>query len=299
MSQIKTFKTKEEALELYPIMPKDRWGPTTKDLTNMRYGKLTCICRVQKAYGKADWLCQCDCGNFIIVRSTNLYSGNSKSCGCVAIEKSKNSIKIAAEAAWAVTTEKLEPGQVFGPHNVIYLGPSHQKDSRGFRKDWFKCPLCGNKFLSIRANIKNGHTSSCGCSYSSTISSGERKIISILEKEHIIYEREKTLSAPRISRCRYDFYLPELNILLEYNGEQHYEYINYFFKNLSDFKHRQELDRLKISAALANNIPIYCIPYWEFDNIQTFSDLIQKKFLAHSKFHNDEAYRHQKSKLIK
>lgn len=296
MGRIKVFKTKEEVLELYPIVPKDKWNPTAKDLTNLKYGKLTCICRVQKIYGKADWLCQCDCGNFTVVRSTNLYSGNTKSCGCVKIEKSKETIKIATAAALAVTTEKLEPGQIFGPHRVIYLGPSNQKDYRGSQKYWFKCPLCGNKFLSIRANVKNGHTSSCGCSHNLNASSGERKIISILEKEHITYEREKTLTIPRISRCRYDFYLPELNIFLEYNGEQHYEYIKYFFENLSDFKHRQELDRLKISAALADNIPLYCIPYWEFDNIQTFSDLTQSKFLAKNKFHNDIIWReHQKN----
>lgn len=32
---------------------------------------------------RSQWLCQCACGNQIVVRSTNLQSGNSHSCGCL------------------------------------------------------------------------------------------------------------------------------------------------------------------------------------------------------------------------
>ena len=28
------------------------------------------------------WLCDCDCGNWEVVRSKDLRSGNTKSCGC-------------------------------------------------------------------------------------------------------------------------------------------------------------------------------------------------------------------------
>lgn len=289
------FNNCEEALLKYPIVPKQNWGSTTKDLTNQKFGKLTCLYRVKKGTG-VKWLCQCECGNYTIVQSTNLLSGNSKSCGCVGIEKSKITIQKATQKALEATTEQLISGQIFGPAGVRYFGPSDEKDYRNSRKDYFICPLCGEKFLSIRANIKNGHTKSCGCSYNSKTSLGEQLIISILEKENIKFMREKSFEdVPKTRRCRYDFYLPDLNILLEYNGEQHYVYTPYFYKNLSEFKHRQELDRLKISAALAMNIPLYCIPYWEADNLLTAKDLFQDKFLAHSKFHNDEVWRMQKT----
>ena len=32
--------------------------------------------------GNPQWLCKCDCGKEIIVRSDNLKSGKTKSCGC-------------------------------------------------------------------------------------------------------------------------------------------------------------------------------------------------------------------------
>ncbi len=98
---------------------------------------------------------------------------------------------------------------------------------------------------------------------------------------------------------RFDFYIPSLNIVLEVNGLQHYVFTKQFHTNRSDFLKAQERDRRKISYCLANNIKIYCIPYWEIGNIKTFNDLFQDKFLARSKFHNDTAWRNQKTKKIK
>ena len=297
MSMKEIFNSEEEALKKYPIFPKEQWGSTAKDLTNLRFGKLKCLYRVRKVQGRVDWLCKCDCGNFVVVKSLNLYSGNTTSCGCKGREKSKETIKIAAKAAIEATTEKLSYGQLYGPNGVRYAGPSTIKDYRGSRKDFFICPLCGNKFLSIRANIKNGHTSSCGCSHTNKTSKGEQRIIDILQKENIKFEREKRFeSATRIVRCRFDFYLPEKNILLEFQGQQHYEFVKFFFEKESDFKKRQELDRLKISAALAMKIPLYCIPYWELDNLKSFEDLIKPEFLAKSKFHNDDVFRTQQNR---
>jgi hypothetical protein len=79
--------------------------------------------------------------------------------------------------------------------------------------------------------------------------------------------------------------------LCEVQGEQHYIYNKKFYKNKSDFLKAQERDRRKISYALAHGIKIYCIPYWEIENISSVEDLFSQKFLAKSKFHNDIVYR--------
>jgi group I intron endonuclease len=54
---------------------------------NDRYGMLTLIKRVPKPEGKnfrgSWWLCQCDCGQQTIVNYHELYSGDTKSCGCL------------------------------------------------------------------------------------------------------------------------------------------------------------------------------------------------------------------------
>lgn len=60
-----------------------------KDLTGMRFGKLLVLeyagnfnsnrCINEQAL----WLCKCDCGNNKIIKSQNLISGDTKSCGCM------------------------------------------------------------------------------------------------------------------------------------------------------------------------------------------------------------------------
>ena len=69
-----------------------------KDLTNMRFGRLTAIKPVgRKVFpnGKscAVWLCKCDCGNKKEVLSQNLCGGSTKSCGCL-LEESRRTNKV-------------------------------------------------------------------------------------------------------------------------------------------------------------------------------------------------------------
>lgn len=61
-----------------------------KDLTGQRFGRLTVIERCGKNKKNAVlWKCQCDCGNLVIVRSDCLIWGNTRSCGCLMIERAK------------------------------------------------------------------------------------------------------------------------------------------------------------------------------------------------------------------
>ncbi len=54
-----------------------------KDLSNQRFGKLIVVNRYgSNKRGRATWLCKCDCGNEVIVSSSYLLSGHTKSCGC-------------------------------------------------------------------------------------------------------------------------------------------------------------------------------------------------------------------------
>lgn len=55
------------------------------DLTGQRFGNLTVIeRRGSDKYKNALWLCKCDCGNEVLIKSNNLRTGNSSSCGCIA-----------------------------------------------------------------------------------------------------------------------------------------------------------------------------------------------------------------------
>ena len=63
-----------------------------KDLTGKRFGRLVVIERVEShiqpnGQRKTQWLCQCDCGEKIIIKASDLKSGHTRSCGCLRIEK--------------------------------------------------------------------------------------------------------------------------------------------------------------------------------------------------------------------
>lgn len=60
--------------------------------TGIRYGRLVVIERYDSATpasggGRTKWRCQCDCGNFVVVKGHELASGDTQSCGCLRDER--------------------------------------------------------------------------------------------------------------------------------------------------------------------------------------------------------------------
>lgn len=126
------------------------------------------------------------------------------------------------------------------------------------------------------------------------MSKGEEKIKEILQRARINFEMEKTFEDLRGGRYRFDFYIPSKKCLIEINGLQHYQLVPRYFKNRLEFHKAQERDRRKISYCLANGLYIYCIPYWEIKNIERAEDLFQNRYLARTRWKNDEDWkRHQ------
>ena len=67
-------------------LQKEKAGKNTpiKDLSNMLFGQLTVLYPTsQRLNGQVVWHCKCTCGKEIDVRSYNLISGNTFSCGCL------------------------------------------------------------------------------------------------------------------------------------------------------------------------------------------------------------------------
>lgn len=114
----------------------------------------------------------------------------------------------------------------------------------------------------------------------------EEQIIKILKKEKISFQREKTFSDLKHGLFRFDFYIPNLQgaqAIIEVDGEQHFKPIY----GRQSFLKGQEHDRRKNSYCLANNIPLYRIPYWEIKNLKTATDIFQDNFLVKTRWHND------------
>jgi len=52
------------------------------DLTGRTFGQLTVLEKVMNTSRRKEWRCHCTCGKTVIVRSNNLRTGNTTSCGC-------------------------------------------------------------------------------------------------------------------------------------------------------------------------------------------------------------------------
>lgn len=125
------------------------------------------------------------------------------------------------------------------------------------------------------------------------MSKGENKIVDLLNKSKIKYTREKTFSDLKQGQLRYDFYFKDVfgaDCIVEYNGEQHYQFIKKFYKTPLEWRKAQGRDMRKISYCLAHNIKLYIIPYWEIDNIKCVEDLLQEKFRARDRYKNFTDY---------
>ena len=115
----------------------------------------------------------------------------------------------------------------------------------------------------------------------------EDSVISILKQEKIHFQREKTFSDLKHGLFRFDFYIPNLHgapAIVEVDGEQHFKPIY----GRQSFLKGQEHDRRKNSYCLANNIPLYRIPYWEIKNLKTIKDIFRNEFLVRTRWHNDQ-----------
>ena len=106
----------------------------------------------------------------------------------------------------------------------------------------------------------NNHRLGNGCPICNE-SKGERKIRLWLEDNNINFEPQHKFDDCRnILPLPFDFYLPDLNLCIEYNGLQHYKAVTYF-GGKDGFKQRQMNDKIKMEYCNNNNIPLLIIKY--------------------------------------
>jgi hypothetical protein len=120
------------------------------------------------------------------------------------------------------------------------------------------CPEHGNFIQRTNCHIINGH----GCPACKE-SKGEREIRNYLNKNLINFiPQYKIKECKHIKVLPFDFYLPDYNLCIEYQGIQHYELVKYFGGE-KDFKLRLIKDKIKMEYCKNNNIPLLIIKYDE------------------------------------
>lgn len=97
-------------------------------------------------------------------------------------------------------------------------------------------------------------------------SRGEQKIRDFLDVHQIHYIPQKTFAPLNKSKYRFDFYLPDFNLAIEYQGEQHYKETSFFRDDLMAIQKR---DNIKRNYCKVNGIELLEIKYTDLKKIDT------------------------------
>ena len=120
-----------------------------QDLRTRQFGRLTVLERDTNKK-RVHWLCKCECGQTVSVRTDQLIGGITNSCGCLAKE---------IAATQGKKNFKDLSNQRFG--KLVALYPI--KQSKQTKYYWMCQCDCGNTALVLGTSLTTNNTQSCGC----------------------------------------------------------------------------------------------------------------------------------------
>lgn len=123
------------------------------NLKGKRFGKLTVLEEVPKrsSDGHVKWRCLCDCGNTSIVSSASLVGRNTRSCGCINVDRLKDNREEHINWKGGVIKYDLSLYKTYcyqlRPYDQVREGPNNELE--------VKCAYCGRWFSPTRSAVKN------------------------------------------------------------------------------------------------------------------------------------------------
>lgn len=121
------------------------------------------------------------------------------------------------------------------------------------------------------------HLSGKGCP-KCKINKGEAIIGYYLKQNNIEYKSQYPVKLEKQmfsrNRLKIDFYLPNYNTFIEFNGIQHYEFTPAFHKTKEEFNKQVERDKRLKDYCKGNKIKLIVIKYNQIDKIE---EILNKK----------------------
>ncbi len=149
------------------------------------------------------------------------------------------------------------------------------KKVHGDKYEYSKTIYKGNKSKVIIICKKHGvfeqrpddHLAGKGCPNCKEYK-GEKKIKEFLIRNNIEFETQKKFpECKNKSLLSYDFFLPKQNLLIEFNGIQHYRAVS-LFGGEAALKKQKENDKIKEVFAKRNKIKLLTITYRKENSIE-------------------------------
>lgn len=233
-----------------------------------KFARLTVLSRdLTKEVGEGIfWNCVCDCGCLTSVRTKDLKSGNTKSCGCYNKDKAIENIR-----QWNEKNNEDLVGQIFTKLTVTRLATEEEIERRPKGPRYWVCQCeCGNNHIASTSDLKGGKVASCGCMNSK----GEAVIAKILFESNISFCKQVTfddLKSKSGKPYAFDFAVLKggaIWYLIEFDGIQHYDPTRQFGKDKETFEKIKRRDSLKNRWCEEKHIPLIRIPYTKLETLR-------------------------------
>lgn len=177
--------------------------------------------------------------------------------------------------AWELTGDKCRysVNEVIKKVNSYYgnelLNPFEYKGSN-INNLKIKCGICGREYGVSFHNYMRYEGKKCPHCFH-VRSSAEIRIAKFLDENFIKYEREKKFIDCKDKRCLpFDFYLPDYNLIIEFDGQHHY----YQTYTKEHFEYTTKHDQIKNDFCKSKGINLLRIPYYDGNDIESI--IIQK-----------------------
>lgn len=182
----------------------------SKDYAGIRVGKLTVIKPTGGYIGNSrEWECKCDCGELRYLSTRDIVTKHAKMCTKCSKFESRNRYTVDIS------------GNRYGSLVVMSRDYSIKRDNRAY---WICVCDCGATVSIQGKDLRAGKIESCGC----VKSRGENKISEYLDNLGLQHIRQHTFDDCRDVRpLRFDFYVPALNMCIEYDGAHHFYPVDY------------------------------------------------------------------------
>lgn len=95
--------------------------------------------------------------------------------------------------------------------------------------------------------------------------------------EYIVNGYYSWLISPKGKPMQLDWYSPEINLAVELNGQQHYQYTKYFHKTKREFEYLQQCDKIKETVCKARGITLLPVPYNSKVTHKMIIDILKEK----------------------
>jgi hypothetical protein len=156
---------------------------------------------------------------------------------------------------------------VFDAHDMILLDQEYKNTETPLKYICKHHTEIGVQYMSL-SNARKQHCPHCN------LIKGENKITHYFIEHNIQFDTQKSyddLRGVKGGKLSYDFYLPNFNLLIEYQGEQHEHPIE-VFGGEEQFMRQQEHDARKRQYAKNHCIELLEIWYYDFSHIEEILD---------------------------